>query len=114
MFQVGWDTKPEDDHSAKLLRSTVISLLDNFACDDEVVLQEVKRRFEGHFTEPSLLPSEYKVRTCVYCSEYSCSDDVICENTEGLFSMKYTQDFEISRDYTLTRKCTSATHFNLL
>ena len=65
LFQVGWDTKPEDDHSAKLLRSSVISLLDNFACDDEVVLKEVKRRFEGHFTEPSLLPSEYKVRTCV-------------------------------------------------
>ena len=47
MFQVGWDTKPEDDHSAKLLRSTVISLLDNFACDDEVVLKEVSAPFKA-------------------------------------------------------------------
>jgi hypothetical protein len=59
--QVGWDTKSDDDHCAKLLRSTVISLLDNFASGDEEVQKEVKRRFNGHFEDASLLPSEYKV-----------------------------------------------------
>mmetsp|Transcript_12349 Transcript_12349/g.11966 ORF Transcript_12349/g.11966 Transcript_12349/m.11966 type:complete len:881 (-) Transcript_12349:131-2773(-) len=58
--RVGWDSKPEDDHSAKLLRTTVIALLSMFASDDEAVLKEARRRFDGHFTDPLLLPSEYK------------------------------------------------------
>jgi hypothetical protein len=48
--RVGWDSKIEDDHSAKLLRTTVIALLHMFASDEEAVLKEARRRFDGHFT----------------------------------------------------------------
>ena len=70
LFQYGWDTKPEDDHSAKLLRSTVIGLLDNFCSSDEGVLAEAKRRFNGHFDDPSLLPSDYKVCENILCETF--------------------------------------------
>ena len=70
LFQYGWDTKPEDDHSAKLLRSTVIGLLDNFCSSDEGVLAEAKRRFNGHFDDPSLLPSDYKVCDYILCETF--------------------------------------------
>ena len=62
--RVGWDARPEDDHSAKLLRSTVIGLLDTFAHDEPSIAAEARRRFDLHFTNPSVLPGEYK--TTVY------------------------------------------------
>lgn len=62
--RVGWDARPDDDHSAKLLRSTVIGLLDTFAHDEPQVAAEAKRRFDLHFSTPSVLPGEYK--TTVY------------------------------------------------
>jgi aminopeptidase N len=58
--KVGWDPRDSDDHSDKLFRSTCISLLDSFAWDDSSVLNEAKRRFDGHFTDDSMLPSDYK------------------------------------------------------
>jgi len=60
LARVGWESKPEDDHSIKLQRTTIIALLDMFASDEESVLTEARRRFDGHFTDPSLLPSDYK------------------------------------------------------
>lgn len=47
--------------SVRLLRATVISLLDTFAGDDVSVVAEARRRFELHWTEPAALPAEYKV-----------------------------------------------------
>ena len=40
--RVGWDPRPDDDHSALLLRSTVIGLLDTFAHDDPAVVAEAR------------------------------------------------------------------------
>jgi puromycin-sensitive aminopeptidase len=61
---VGWDAKANDGHTDKLLRATLIGLLDTFAYNDPEVLAEAQSRFDGHFDNPSLLPSEYK--TTVY------------------------------------------------
>jgi len=61
---VGWDAKPTDGHTDKLLRTTVIGLLDTFAWNDATVLAESRRRYDGHWEDASLLPSEYK--TTVY------------------------------------------------
>ena len=43
--RVGWDPRPGDDHSALLLRSTVIGLLDTFAHDDPAVVAEARYCF---------------------------------------------------------------------
>jgi puromycin-sensitive aminopeptidase len=58
---VGWDSKAGESHTDKLLRATVIGLLDTFAWDDEEVRAEAKRRFDEHWTNPAALPAEYKV-----------------------------------------------------
>ena len=60
LSKVGWDAKTTDGHTDKLLRTTVIGLLDTFAWNDKTVYAESKRRFDGHWEDPSLLPSEYK------------------------------------------------------
>lgn len=60
LAQVGWDAKDTDTHTEKLLRATVISLLDTFAWNDEEVAGEARRRFDESFTNPAVLPSEYK------------------------------------------------------
>jgi puromycin-sensitive aminopeptidase len=61
---VGWDARPTDGHTDKLLRASVISMLDTFAWNDSVVAAEARRRFDLHWEEPSVLPAEYK--TTVY------------------------------------------------
>lgn len=61
---VGWDSIPDESHTDKLKRATVMSLLDTFAWDDSAVSAEAKSRFDRHFTEPEALPAEYK--TTVY------------------------------------------------
>lgn len=61
---VTWDQKENDGHTEKLLRSTLISLLDTFAYDDSNVIDESRKRFDEHFTNPAALSSEYK--TTVY------------------------------------------------
>ena len=66
LAKVGWDSKPEDGHTDKLLRATVIGLLDTFAWSDPTVAAEAKRRFDAHWTDASALPAEYKVS--IFCS----------------------------------------------
>lgn len=61
---VGWDARPTDSHTDKLLRATVIGLLDTFAASDVSVVGEARRRFNEHWENPSALPAEYK--TTVY------------------------------------------------
>ena len=56
----GWDPLPSDTHTCKLLRSTVLALLDTFACSDAAVVAEARRRYLGHFDDPAMLPSDYK------------------------------------------------------
>ena len=41
---VGWETRTTDGHTDKLLRTTIIGLLDTFAWNDEEVYAEAKRR----------------------------------------------------------------------
>ena len=57
---IGWDNKPSDEHTDKLLRTCVIGLLDKFAYDDAAVVAECRARFDRHFEEPAALPAEYK------------------------------------------------------
>jgi len=64
LAKCGWDPKPNESHTDKLLRSSVVTLLDTFCSSDPTVAAEAKRRFDGHFDDPSLLPSDYK--TTVY------------------------------------------------
>ena len=52
---------PADGHTDKLLRSTILGMLDTFAWNDPSVAAEAKRRFDLHFTDPTALPAEYKV-----------------------------------------------------
>lgn len=56
----GWDPKPTDTHTEKLYRASCIGLLDAFCGSTDSVVAEAKRRFEGHFHDPALLPSDYK------------------------------------------------------
>jgi puromycin-sensitive aminopeptidase len=62
--KVGWDGRPDDGHSQKLLRATVVNLLETFAFFDPDVANEAKRRFDGHWEDPDLLPTDY--RSTVY------------------------------------------------
>ena len=43
LAQIGWDAQPSDGHTEKLLRNTVIGLLDSFAPHDPAVLAEARR-----------------------------------------------------------------------
>lgn len=61
MLQVGWDSREGESHTDKLLRATVMGLLDSFASDDADVVAEARKRFDAHWEDPSALPSEYKV-----------------------------------------------------
>jgi puromycin-sensitive aminopeptidase len=62
--KVGWDARGVESHTDKLLRATVIGLLDTFAASDEEVVNEARRRFNEHWENPAALPAEYK--TTVY------------------------------------------------
>jgi len=66
LAKVGWECAVgvEESHTAKLLRATVLGLLDTFAWNDPSVAAEAKRRFDAHWTDASALPTEYK--TTVY------------------------------------------------
>ena len=64
LAKVGWDPKAQEGHTDKLLRATILALLDTFACNDPAVVAEARRRFAGHFDDPAMLPSDYK--TTVY------------------------------------------------
>jgi puromycin-sensitive aminopeptidase len=65
---VGWDSKSGDNHTDKLMRATVMGLLDTFAWNDSTVASESKRRFDEHWDNPAALPAEYKVLVFV-CSD---------------------------------------------
>jgi hypothetical protein len=60
--RVGWDPRPGDDHSALLLRSTVIGLLDTFAHDDPAVVAEARYHVMPHAQIP----------TCLLRRDFSC------------------------------------------
>jgi puromycin-sensitive aminopeptidase len=60
----GWVHRATDDHSDKLLRTTVISLLDVFGDMDASILEEARRRFDAHWEDPSALESDFKVDWC--------------------------------------------------
>lgn len=61
--RVGWDASANDTHTDKLMRASIMGLLDAFGWDDAEVAKECKRRFDEHWENPSALPSEYKVST---------------------------------------------------
>lgn len=71
LTKVGWDSKTNDEsHTDKLLRASVLGLLDSFAWDDVTVATEAKRRFDEHWENPSALPAEYKVILYLFLNIY--------------------------------------------
>ena len=58
--KIGWDERAGDGHQEKLLRSTIIGLLDTFCWKDAAVATEARRRYDAHWTDPSALSSDYK------------------------------------------------------
>ena len=74
LLRVGWDSRPDDGHVEKLLRSTVIAQLDTFCYDDEEILAEAKRRFDAHWSDPAQLSSDYKVIIIGFCDRRMKSD----------------------------------------
>ncbi len=70
LLRVGWDSRPEDGHVEKLLRSTVIAQLDTFCHDDEDILAEAKRRYDAHWSDPAQLSSDYKVMIIFRCDSF--------------------------------------------
>ena len=58
--KVSWDAKATDGHSEKLLRSTLVGLLDTFAWNDVEVVEECRRRYQAHWEDPNALSSDYK------------------------------------------------------
>ena len=61
---MGWESAAGESHTHKLMRASVMELLDSFAWDDAAVAAEAKRRFDAHWEDSAALPSEYK--TTVY------------------------------------------------
>jgi hypothetical protein len=64
--QVGWDSRAGESHTDKLMRASVMELLDTFAWDDAAVAAEARRRFDAHWQDASVLPAEYKVRQVLW------------------------------------------------
>jgi puromycin-sensitive aminopeptidase len=63
---VGW-VCPEgrsESHSQKLLRSTIIALVDSFCANEPAVVSSARKLFEAHWDDPSALPSD--IKTTVY------------------------------------------------
>jgi hypothetical protein len=58
---VGWEAVVGESHTEKLLRASVMGLLDTFAAKDAAVVAEAKRRFDAHWDDATALPAEYKV-----------------------------------------------------
>ena len=83
LSRCGWEAKAGavDGHTDKLLRATVLSLVETFCGADEGVLAECRRRFDAHWTDPAALPSDFKVRTWWTCllvySTYATIGEVI-------------------------------------
>ena len=50
LIAVGWDAKESDGHQEKLLRSTVIGLLDVFCWKDPTVVAEARQRLDRNHT----------------------------------------------------------------
>jgi aminopeptidase N len=66
LHMIGWEESQRqgskvDGHTDKLLRTTILGLVETFCYDDSNILQECRRRFDAHWENPSALPSEYKV-----------------------------------------------------
>ena len=63
-LKVGWapsDASQPEEHTKKLLRSTVLGLVESFCCYDVDVVAEARRRFDAHWDNPAELPAEFKV-----------------------------------------------------
>ncbi len=88
---MGWDSKAEESHTDKLLRASVLGLLDTFAWDEPAVASEAKRRFDAHWEDPSALPAEYKVAyVCVnVCCIYLCNECMYVCIYECMYAYMY-------------------------
>mmetsp|Transcript_7528 Transcript_7528/g.7752 ORF Transcript_7528/g.7752 Transcript_7528/m.7752 type:complete len:879 (+) Transcript_7528:105-2741(+) len=60
LAKVGWTPTGEENHTMKLMRTTVLGLVESFCYSDEDVVTEARRRFAAHWDTPSELPSEFK------------------------------------------------------
>lgn len=94
---VGWDAMPSDGHVEKLLRTTIIALLDVFCNEDADVVAEARRRYDGHWEDASLLPSDYK--TTVYKLILKTSTGT--EDYEKILATFYSTDDNAERKYAM-------------
>lgn len=63
--QLGWNTKPDEDHLTKLLRSLLLESMAAF--DDTDVISEAQRRFDLHHTQgQEQIPPDF--RSIVYAA----------------------------------------------
>ena len=62
LHRVGWVGDAGEKHTDKLMRSTVLSLVEAFCSGDEDVVIEARRRYQAHWESPAELPSEFKVQ----------------------------------------------------
>ncbi|RYY87614.1 hypothetical protein EON63_03795 [archaeon] len=58
--EVGWEGGSGEDFKTKILRSTIISLLDTFCVHEETIFHEAHSRFTKHFADTHALPADYK------------------------------------------------------
>jgi len=88
-FRLGNKPIPNEDHSNKLLRTTIISLL--VSCDDPQILQEAKTQFEAHVSNLALILPD--LRAPFYRAVAKNCDDKTFE-----------QFFQLHREATLTEE----------
>ena len=60
--KVGWESKPNEDHSTKLMRSVLLRTM--AMLDDAETIAEAERRFDMHIKGQEQIPADY--RSLVY------------------------------------------------
>jgi puromycin-sensitive aminopeptidase len=95
--RVGWSPRPTDTHSEKLMRSTLIGLLDSFGSEDPEIYEQAKQLYDAHWTDHSVLSSDFKVQIKLielylylrlqlpdYCVQ-NCSQEWWCQRVRANF-----------------------------
>lgn len=90
---LGWEPKKTDGHTDRLMRTAVLNLLSVVADTDESIVAEARRRFDGHFDDPSLLPTDF--RSIVYAIVLQNGGEV--EYEKLLASYRGTNDMQLKK-----------------
>ena len=88
--RLGWDEKPNEEHTTKLLRAIAISMM-GFSEDPEV-LNEAKRRFSQYLKDKKLNPN---IRSVVYALAAWCGDNDAYEKLLSLHKESGLQEEKV-------------------